>query len=149
MASASARPTSAISGSVKIAEAIIETLQSARQNVLIQRFIAESKGRDVRALVVGDRVVAAMRRKAQGDEFRSNVHRGGTTEAMQIPKRSRRAVARAGMVSARCPPLTRRQRAGPIILQDGEPPVLEVAGQRVDPGDIVVGDRDDTAEPVV
>src|SRR5690606_25058800 len=64
----------------KVAEAIIETLQSAKQNVLIQKFVAESKGRDVRAFVVGGRVVAAMRRVAQGQEFRSNVHRGGKTE---------------------------------------------------------------------
>ena len=47
---------------VKIAEAIIETLHSTKQNVLIQSFISESRGRDIRALVVGDRVVAAMRR---------------------------------------------------------------------------------------
>ena len=57
---------------VKIAEAIIETLHSTQQNVLIQRFVKESKGTDIRALVVGDRVVAAMRRTASGDEFRSN-----------------------------------------------------------------------------
>jgi len=72
-----------LADSVKIAEAIIETLQSTRQNVLIQKFVAESKGKDVRAIVVGDRVVAAMRRTAQGQEFRSNVHRGGTTEPVQ------------------------------------------------------------------
>ncbi|TPX03736.1 RimK family alpha-L-glutamate ligase, partial [Schumannella luteola] len=60
---------------VKTAEAIIETLQSTNQNVLIQHFVSESRGRDIRALVVGDRVVAAMRRTAKGDEFRSNVHR--------------------------------------------------------------------------
>lgn len=66
--------------SVKIAEAIIETLQSTRQNVLVQKFVSESKGRDIRAFVVGDRVVAAIRRVAQGQEFRSNVHRGGRTE---------------------------------------------------------------------
>ena len=64
----------------RVAEGIVETLQSTRQNVLIQQFVAESKGRDIRALVVGDRVVAAMRRTASGDEFRSNVHRGGTVE---------------------------------------------------------------------
>jgi ribosomal protein S6--L-glutamate ligase len=70
---------------IKVAEAIIETLQSTKQNVLIQRFVAESKGRDIRALVVGDRVVAAMRRVAQGDEFRSNVHRGGRVESVHLP----------------------------------------------------------------
>ncbi|NEQ54855.1 MAG: RimK family alpha-L-glutamate ligase, partial [Leptolyngbya sp. SIO3F4] len=54
----------------KVAEAIIETLQSAKQNVLVQRFVKESKGKDIRAFVVGDSVVASMRRVAQGDEFR-------------------------------------------------------------------------------
>ena len=69
---------------VKVAEAIIETLHSTNQNVLIQRFVSESRGRDIRALVVGDRVVAAMRRTASGDEFRSNVHRGGSVEAVAL-----------------------------------------------------------------
>lgn len=70
--------------SVKSAEAIIEMLQSQKQNVLIQKFVAESKGRDIRAFVVGDQVVAAMRRVAQGQEFRSNVHRGGVTESVNL-----------------------------------------------------------------
>jgi ribosomal protein S6--L-glutamate ligase len=70
--------------SVKSAEAIIELLQSQKQNVLIQKFVAESKGRDIRAFVVGDQVVAAMRRVAQGQEFRSNVHRGGLTERVNL-----------------------------------------------------------------
>ncbi len=69
---------------VKSAEAIIEMLQSQKQNVLIQKFVAESKGKDIRAFVVGDRVVAAMRRVAQGQEFRSNVHRGGVTEQVEL-----------------------------------------------------------------
>jgi len=84
-----------LADSVKIAEAIIETLQSAKQNVLIQRFVAESKGRDIRAFVVGDRVVAAMRRVAQGQEFRSNVHRGGSTEAIELPAEFERTALRA------------------------------------------------------
>lgn len=70
--------------SVKSAEAIVELLQSQKQNVLIQKFVAESKGRDIRAFVVGDQVVAAMRRVAQGQEFRSNVHRGGMTEPVVL-----------------------------------------------------------------
>lgn len=73
-----------LADSEKIAEAIIETLQSTKQNVLIQKFVAESKGRDIRAFVVGDRVIAAMRRVAQGQEFRSNVHRGGKTELVEL-----------------------------------------------------------------
>ncbi len=83
---------------VKSAEAIIELLQSQRQNVLIQKFVAESKGRDIRALVVGDQVVAAMRRVAQGQEFRSNVHRGGSTEPVQLDEHYRETAVRAAQI---------------------------------------------------
>ena len=84
--------------SLKVAEAIIETLQSTRQNVLIQRFVKESRGRDVRALVVGDRVVAAMRRTAKGDEFRSNVHRGGSVEKVEVDAEFERTAVRAAQI---------------------------------------------------
>lgn len=73
-----------LADSEHVAQAIIETLQSTKQNVLIQKFVAESRGKDIRALVVGDRVVGAMRRVAQGQEFRSNVHRGGRVEAVEL-----------------------------------------------------------------
>ncbi len=82
----------------KVAEAIIETLHSASQNVLVQKFIAESKGRDLRAFVVGDRVVATMRRVAQGNEFRSNVHRGGKTEVVKIEPEYEEAAVRAAQI---------------------------------------------------
>jgi len=83
---------------IKVAEAIIETLQSAQQNVLIQKFIKESKGRDIRALVVGDRVVAAMRRTANGDEFRSNVHRGGSVARVDLDPEFERTAVRATQI---------------------------------------------------
>lgn len=82
----------------KVAEAIIETLQTAKQNVLIQRFVKESKGRDIRAFVVGDTVVAAMRRVAQGDEFRSNVHRGGRAERIELDDEYEQAAVRAAQI---------------------------------------------------
>ena len=69
---------------IESATSIIELLQSQKQNILIQKFVAESKGKDIRAIVVGDQVVASMRRVAQGQEFRSNVHRGGKTEKVQL-----------------------------------------------------------------
>ena len=84
--------------SVKIAEAIIETLQSTKQNVLVQKFVAESKGRDIRAFVVGDQVVAAMRRVAQGQEFRSNVHRGGRTEPVLLDESYCETAVRAAQI---------------------------------------------------
>ncbi len=87
-----------LADNLKVAEAIIETLQSARQNVLLQNFVSESKGRDVRAFVVGDRVVGAMRRVAQGDEFRSNVHRGGSVEAVELDEQYSETAVRAAQI---------------------------------------------------
>ena len=83
---------------VKSAEAIIELLQSQKQNILIQKFVAESKGRDIRACVVGDQVVGAMRRVAQGQEFRSNVHRGGLTEPVDLDATYRETAVRAAQI---------------------------------------------------
>lgn len=82
----------------KNAEAIIETLQSTKQNVLVQKFVAESKGRDVRALVIGNHVVAAMRRVAVGNEFRSNVHRGGRTEPLELTDEYKQTAVRAAQI---------------------------------------------------
>src|SRR3954452_3403276 len=105
---------------VKVAEAIIETLQSTRQNVLIQSFIKESRGRDVRALVVGDRVVAAMRRTAKGDEFRSNVHRGGSVEKVDLDPAFERTAVRAAQIMG-------LKVAGVDLLEsDDGPLVMEV-----------------------
>lgn len=84
--------------SEKSAEAIIELLQSQKQNVLIQKFVSESKGRDIRAFVVGDQVVAAMRRVAQGQEFRSNVHRGGVTEPVTLDEEYCETAVRAAQI---------------------------------------------------
>ena len=82
----------------KAAEAIVETLQVAKQNVLIQRYVEESKGRDIRAFVVGDSVVAAMRRVAIGDEFRSNVHRGGKAESVKLDSNYEETAVRAAQI---------------------------------------------------
>jgi ribosomal protein S6--L-glutamate ligase len=111
----------------KVAEAVIETLQSTRQNVLIQRFIAESNGRDIRALVVGDRVVASMRRTAKPGEFRSNVHRGGSTEVVDLEKQYERvAVQSAQIMGLRVAGVDMLETdAGPLILEVNSSPGLE------------------------
>ncbi len=111
----------------KVAEAVIETLQSTKQNVLIQRFIAESKGKDLRAFVVGDQVVAAMRRVAQGDEFRSNVHRGGVTEVVELSDEYKRVAVQAaqimGLKVAGVDML--ESDHGPLIMEVNSSPGLE------------------------
>lgn len=113
--------------SIKTAEAIIETLQSAKQNVLVQKFVAESKGKDIRAFVVGDRVVAAMRRQAQGDEFRSNVHRGGKPEAVQLDAQYEETALRAAQIMGlRIAGVDMLEGAdGPQIMEINSSPGLE------------------------
>jgi len=112
---------------VKVAEAIIETLHSTNQNVLIQQFIAESRGRDIRALVVGDRVVAAMRRTAEGDEFRSNVHRGGSVEAVDLsPEYVRTAVRSAQIMGLRVAGVDMLEgNDGPLVMEVNSSPCLQ------------------------
>ena len=111
----------------KIAESIIETLHSTKQNVLIQSFIAESRGRDIRALVVGDRVVAAMRRVASGDEFRSNVHRGGTVEKVALtPEFEEAAVRSAQIMGLRVAGVDMLEgKDGPLVMEVNSSPGLE------------------------
>lgn len=127
----------------KVAEAIIETLHGAKQNVLIQKFVAESKGKDVRAFVVGDRVVAGMRRVAQGQEFRSNIHRGGKAEALDLPKEyERTAIQAAKILGLRIAGVDMLEsQDGPQVIEVNSSPGLEgietctgidVAGQIID-----------------
>ena len=116
-----------LADSAKVAEAIIETLQSAKQNVLIQKFVSESAGKDIRAFVVGDRVVAAMRRVAQSGEFRSNVHRGGLAEAIQLDEaQNRTAVSAAQVLGLRVAGVDMLEgRDGPQVMEVNSSPGLE------------------------
>jgi ribosomal protein S6--L-glutamate ligase len=87
-----------LANTLSTAAGIVELLQSQKQSVLIQKFVKESKGRDIRAFVVGDRVVGAMRRVAQGQEFRSNVHRGGITEPVHLDELYTETAVRAAQI---------------------------------------------------
>lgn len=109
-----------LADTIEVAQAIIETLQGAKQNVLIQKFVKESKGRDIRAFVVGGHVVAAMRRIARGHEFRSNVHRGGRTEAVKLDPVTERTANFAAQILG-------LSVAGVDMLESSEgPQVIEV-----------------------
>ncbi len=113
--------------SIKIAEAIIETLHGAKQNVLVQKFVAESKGKDIRAFVVGGRVVAAMRRVAVGQEFRSNIHRGGSAKKVELDEAYERTAVRAaqfmGLQVAGVDML--EAASGPQVMEVNSSPGLE------------------------
>lgn len=117
-----------LADSSSVAKSIIEVLQgAANQNVLIQEFVKESRGRDIRAFVVGNRVVAAMRRVAQGDEFRSNVHRGGRAEAVELdPEYERTALHAAQIMGLRVAGVDMLEGdKGPKLMEINSSPGLE------------------------
>jgi len=82
----------------RLAESVLDALLVTQKDVLVQRFVRESRGRDIRAFVVGGRVVAAMQRRAAPDDFRTNVHRGGRIERRTLEPSLARIAARAAEV---------------------------------------------------
>lgn len=116
-----------LANSKKTAQAILETFQSTKQNVLIQQFVSESRGRDIRSIVVGGRVVASMRRIATGDEFRSNVHRGGTTEVIELdPEYESAALKAAQVMGLRVAGVDMLEsKSGPQVMEVNSSPGLE------------------------
>ena len=76
----------------------IETMKKIDANILIQEFVSESRGEDIRAIVVGDKVVASMKRKAKPGEFRSNVHLGGTVENYDLNEQEEESAIKAAKV---------------------------------------------------
>lgn len=106
---------------------LLETLWAMGQDIILQEYIAESKGRDLRALVVGGRVIASMRRQAKAGEFRSNLHRGGFAARAALPKEYERAaivaVRTLGLQVAGVDMLEGHN--GPKILEINSSPGLE------------------------
>ncbi len=117
-----------LADTTNVAEAIIETLSGpAKMSVLLQRFVKESKGRDIRAFVVGSRVVAAMRRTAKEDEFRSNIHRGGSAEIVDLDNEYQRvAVHAAQIMGLRVAGVDMLEgKDGPVLMEVNSSPGLE------------------------
>ena len=111
----------------KAATSVIEAFRALDANILVQEFIKESEGSDVRALVVGRKVVAAIRRQGAPGEFRSNLHRGGSATAVKLTKAERRtavdAVHALGLKVAGVDML--RSNRGPLVLEVNSSPGLE------------------------
>ncbi len=84
--------------SAATAGSVVEAFHGLEQNILIQKFIREANGKDIRALVVGRRVAAAMTRQAVAGEFRSNIHRGGKAEKILLPPDYRKTAAAAARI---------------------------------------------------
>lgn len=79
-------------------QTIVNTFWDLGQEIVLQEFVAESRGKDVRALVVGNQVVGAMRRQAKKGEFRSNIHRGGEGKPIELPASYVEAAVRAAQL---------------------------------------------------
>lgn len=113
--------------SARAASSVIEAFHGLDQNILIQKFIREAQGADIRAMVVGRRVIAAMRRQAVGSEFRSNIHRGGTAKAVQISAEARKiALSATRVLGLRVAGVDLIESAeGPMIMEVNSSPGLE------------------------
>jgi ribosomal protein S6--L-glutamate ligase len=109
------------------AESLIEAFRGLQANFLVQEFIKEAKGADVRAFVVGGKVIAAMRRQAKPGEFRSNLHRGGHAEAVKLTPEMRAVAIKAADVMGlgiAGVDLIESER-GPLVLEVNSSPGLE------------------------
>jgi ribosomal protein S6--L-glutamate ligase len=82
----------------KAAESVIEAFMGLKANIMVQEYIKEAGGADIRCFVVGDKVVAAMKRQAKEGEFRSNLHRGGTAEVIRLTPEERSTAVRAARI---------------------------------------------------
>ncbi|MGK0186406.1 MAG: ribosomal protein S6--L-glutamate ligase [Verrucomicrobiales bacterium] len=109
------------------AESVIEAFRGLNANILVQEFIKEAGGADIRCFVVGDKVVAAMKRQGQEGEFRSNLHRGGSANIEKITPEERSTAIRAAQVMglnvAGVDLL--RSNHGPVIMEVNSSPGLE------------------------
>ncbi|GAB4368595.1 MAG: 30S ribosomal protein S6--L-glutamate ligase [Kiloniellaceae bacterium] len=109
------------------AKSMIQAFGGLKANILVQEFIKESGGSDIRCLVVGDKVVAAMIRKGAEGEFRSNLHRGGSAQAVKITPEERSTAVRAAKVMGLnvCGVDMLRSNHGPVVMEVNSSPGLE------------------------
>lgn len=111
----------------KAAESVIEAFMGLKANILTQEFIKEAGGSDIRCFVVGDKIVAAMKRQGKEGEFRSNLHRGGSASLIRISPEERSTAIRAakvmGLNVAGVDLL--RSNHGPVVMEVNSSPGLE------------------------
>lgn len=111
----------------KAAEGVINAFRGLNANFLVQEYIEESKGSDIRCFVVGDKVVAAMQRTAKEGDFRSNLHRGGTASAIKLLPEERTLATKAARVmglDVAGVDIIRSNR-GPLVLEVNSSPGLQ------------------------
>lgn len=111
----------------KAAESVIEAFKEVRADILVQEYIAESKGADIRCIVLGKKVIAAMERQGMDGEFRSNLHRGGKAKKISITAEERKTAIKAAKVmglNLAGVDLLRSNR-GPLVIEVNSSPGLE------------------------
>jgi len=111
----------------KAAESVIEAFMGLKANIMVQEYIKEAGGADIRCLVVGGKVVAAMKRQAQAGEFRSNLHRGGSASLIKITPKERATAVKAAKImglNVAGVDLLRSER-GPLVMEVNSSPGLE------------------------
>lgn len=111
----------------KAAESVIAAFRQLDANFLVQEYIKEARGADIRALVIGNRVVAAMRRQGAPGDFRSNLHRGGTAEKIKLTPMERATAVKAAktMGLSVCGVDMLQSNHGPLVLEVNSSPGLE------------------------
>ncbi|AKH19782.1 30S ribosomal protein S6--L-glutamate ligase [Sedimenticola thiotaurini] len=111
----------------KAAESVLQAFMGLKANIMVQEFISESKGSDLRCLVIGGKVVAAMKRQAREGEFRSNLHRGGSAALVRITPEERSTATRAARVMGLnvCGVDLLRSNHGPVVMEVNSSPGLE------------------------
>ena len=111
----------------KAAESVIQAFMGLRANILVQEFIKEAGGADIRCFVVGDKVVASMKRQAKEGEFRANLHRGGTAKEVKITPEERLTATRVAKIMGLnvCGVDILRSNHGPVVLEVNSSPGLE------------------------
>ncbi|GAB3982760.1 30S ribosomal protein S6--L-glutamate ligase [Spirosoma terrae] len=111
----------------KAAKSTIEAFYGLKKHVLVQEFVAEAKGSDLRALVIGGRVVGAMRRQGVEGEFRSNIHRGGNAVSIQLtPEEEQTAIEAARALGLKVAGVDMLPSdRGPLVLEVNSSPGLE------------------------
>jgi ribosomal protein S6--L-glutamate ligase len=109
------------------AESVIEAFMGLRANILVQEFISEAGGADIRCFVIGNKVIAAMKRQAKEGDFRSNIHRGGTPSLIRItPQERMMAVKAAQIIGLNLAGVDiLRSSRGPLVLEVNSTPGLE------------------------
>ena len=109
------------------AESVIESFLGLKASVLVQEYIGETGGSDIRCLVIGDRVVAAMKRQSKEGEFRSNIHRGGSASLIKITPEERSTAVRAASTMGLnvCGVDILRSNHGPLVMEVNSSPGLE------------------------